>query len=74
MTLPSARFAWQVWRMQAIGGAARVLSRGRRGEWCDLLRGRASFCVAGARIRARQVKPLDFVALCEKIACVCVSG
>ena len=23
------------------------VSRGRRGEWCDLLRRRASFCVAG---------------------------
>ena len=39
--------------------------------WCDLLRGRASFCVPGIENRARQVKPLDFVALCEESrACV----
>ena len=83
LTLLRVRFAWQVWGMVAIGVAARVLlrdrrgesrtrlSRGRRGEWCDLLRGRASFCVAGAGNRARQVKPQDFVALCDKSrACV----
>ena len=52
--------------MVAIGGAAHVVSRGGRGEWCDLLRRRASFCVAGAGNRARQLKLLDFVALCEK--------
>ena len=34
--------------------AACVL-RGRRAEWYDLLRGGASFCVAGADSRARQV-------------------
>ena len=49
------------------------VSRGRRGEWCDLLRGRASFCVAGAGNRVRQVKPLDSVVLCEKSR-TCVSG
>ena len=43
------------------------VSRGRRGEWCDLVgRRAASFCVAGAGNRARQLKPLDFVALREK--------
>ena len=32
------------------------------------MRRQASFCVAGAGNRARQVKLLDFVALCEKSA------
>ena len=47
------------------------VSRGRRGEWCDLGRRWASFCVAGAGNHAQQLKLLDFVALCEKSA-VCV--
>ena len=38
------------------------------GEVCDLERPWASFCVAGAGNRARQLKLLDFVALCEKSA------
>ena len=69
LTLLRVRFAWQVWGMVAIGGAARVLSRDRRG---DCVAGhRFAVCVAGAGNRARQVKPLDFVALCEKSrACV----
>ena len=32
LTLLSTRFAWQVWGMVAIGGAARVVSRDRRGD------------------------------------------
>ena len=43
LTLLSLRFAWQVWAMVAIGGAARVLSRDRRGDWCT----RRAFRVAG---------------------------
>ena len=43
LTLLSARFAWQVWGMVAIGGAARVLSRDRRGDSCT----RRAFRVAG---------------------------
>ena len=57
-------FAWRVW---GIVHAACV-SRGRRGEWCDLLRRRASFCVAGAGAgnHAQQLKRLDYrVRMCE---------
>ena len=62
-------FACQVW---GIAHAACV-SRGRRGDWCDLVRRRASFCVAGAGDRGVSLKPVEFVALCEKsAACVCV--
>ena len=69
LTLLRVRFAWQVWGMVAIGGAARVLSRDRRGGPCA----RRAFHAAGAGNRARRVKPLDFVALCEKSrACVSV--
>ena len=48
LTLLRVRVAWQVWGVVH----AACVSRGRRGEWCDLLRGRASFCVAGAGNRA----------------------
>ena len=47
---------------------AACVSRGRRGERCDRWPRWASFCVAGAGNRARQLKLLDFVALCEKSA------
>ena len=67
-----------VWTFRAAGvgnrGSARGagsrdgVSRGRRGEGCDLVGHRASFCVAGARNRARQLKLLDCMALCEKKA------
>ena len=43
LTLLRVRFAWQVWGMVAIGVAARVLSRDRRGE----SRTRRAFRVAG---------------------------
>ena len=43
LTLLSVRFAWQVWGMVAIGGAARVVSRDRRGDSCT----RRAFSVAG---------------------------
>ena len=43
LMLLSVRFAWQVWGMVAIGGAARVLSRDRRGDSCT----RRAFRVAG---------------------------
>ena len=43
LTLLRVRFAWQVWGMVAIGIAARVLSRDRRGESCT----RRAFRVAG---------------------------
>ena len=48
------------WRCRAC------VLRGMHGEWCDLLRRQAPFCVAGAGNRVRQLKPPDFVALCEK--------
>ena len=32
LMLLSVRFVWQVWGMVAIGGAARVVSRDRRGD------------------------------------------
>ena len=86
LTLLRVRFAWQVWRMVATGGAARALSRDRRGDSCTRrafhvagVGDGATCCVAGHRFawqsqgiaRARHVKPLDFVALCEKSrACV----
>ena len=38
-----------------LGRRWRVDARGRREEWCDLLRCRASFCVGGAEICARQL-------------------
>ena len=52
-------FAWPAW------GSVRAacVSRGRRGEWCDRWPR-----WAGAGNRARQLKSLDFVALCEKSA------
>ena len=34
LALLSVRFAWQVWGMVAIGGAAHALSRDRRGDLC----------------------------------------
>ena len=43
LTLPRVRFAWQVWGMVAIGLAAHVLSRDRRGDSCT----RRAFRVAG---------------------------
>ena len=43
LTLLRVRFARQVWGMVAIGGAARVLSRDRRGDSCT----RRAFHVAG---------------------------
>ena len=43
LTLLRVRFAWQVWGMVAIGGAARVVSRDRRGDSCT----RRAFSVAG---------------------------
>ena len=57
-------FAWPAW------GSVRAacVSRGRRGEWCDRGPRWVSFCVAGAGNRARQLKQLDFVALCENSA------
>ena len=50
----------------AVGNCAR--SRGRRGEWGDLLRRRASFCAAGAWNHVRQPQRFDVVAPCEKSA------
>ena len=61
------------WQRVRGAGSRDGVSRGRRGEWCDLVRRRASFCVADAANRAQQLKPLEFVAPCE-IVCVCVSG
>ncbi len=57
-------FAWPAWGSVH----AACVSCGRRGEWCDRWPRWASFCVAGAGNRVRQVKPLDFVALCENSA------
>ena len=63
---PEALCCWD-WRRKVSRRACLVVvSRGKRGEWCDLMRRWASFCVAGAGNRARQLKPLDFVGLCEK--------
>ena len=57
-------FAWPAWGSVH----AACVSRGRRGECCDRWIRWASFRVAGAGNRVRQLKPLDFVALCEKSA------
>ena len=57
-------FAWPAWGSVH----AACVSRGRRGEWCDWWPRWASFCVAGAGNRVRQVKSLDFLALCENSA------
>ena len=58
-------FAWQPYGIVR----AACVSRGTRGEWCDQARCPASFCVGGAGNRAnhaRQLKPVDFVALGER--------
>ena len=56
-------------RVAGVGKRARAcVSRGKPGEWWDRWPRWASFCVAGAGNRARQLKPIDFVALCEKSA------
>ena len=80
LTLLRVRFAWQVWGIVAIGVAARVLSRDRRGESYTQRTFRVAgvgngetCCVAGHRFawQAQRIKPQDFVALCDKSrACV----
>ena len=55
--------------LEHVAPCVRVdVSRGRRGEACDVSRRRASFGVADAGNCVRQPKLLDFVALCEKTA------
>ena len=56
LTLLSVRFARQVWGAVAIGGAARMVSRDRRGDSCTQRAFRVAcvgngetYCVAGHR-------------------------
>ena len=59
-------FAWQVWGI-VCGRKARFCVA-RAVEFCQLVSRCASFCVAGVRNRARQVRLLDFVTLCDNSA------
>ena len=78
LTLLRVRFAWQVGGIVAIGGAARVLSRDRRGDpctrrgkWCDLLRGRGIVFRGRRRESCAAHETAGFRGPVREIACVC---